>query len=552
MLTINDAFDYVNNSGTQNPASNLIYTSAATRDSFFGETSNFNGNTNQTGGFTLTNLNPSKYYSFSIFASRMGVSDNRETLYTVTGITTNSNTLNTANNTTNTADIINIQPEANGIISFETKKGANNNNSFGFFYLGAIKMIISDTPISNINEPILLLEYPNGNEIWEENKTPYISWFNHGVDNIDISYSTNNGNSWNLIATVQPTTKKYNWTIPSDISNQCLVKIEASSIIDTSQTAFSIINNKNVVYNIVILGSSTAAGTGPTDINNAWVWRYEDYLTQNDTRYNVENLAVGGFTTYNLLPTGSTIPSGINQTVATENNITKAITLQPNGIIINLPSNDAAHEYSVTNQIANYNLMKNSTVSENIPLWISTPQPKDFSTNTNALTIQLDMVTQTPIEFGNFTVDFWTDFGISSGNGLLEKYNADGTHMNDIGHLKLFQRVIDKDIHTIVKQQVDASLNTSELDFEILDFEIYPNPVLNKMSISINLFKDTNLKIEIFNTNGQLIKTLLNEVKKQGKYIEQFYNLKDVLSKGMYFCKVTTLKSINSIIIIVK
>ncbi len=543
-LTVDDSFDFSNTLGTTTPNSSLPFISTATMDSFYGEASDFNGNVNETGGYTLSNLDPLKYYSFSIFASRINVTDNRETLYTVTGQTTVSNTLNASNNTSNTASILNIKPLSNGTISFVATTGTNNNNANGFYYLGAVKMVTSSTPIDSTDPTSLTIVYPNGGELWEVGKTPYISWESLNITNVTLEYSINGGNTWSTITTVAASQKKYNWTIPNTVSTQCKIRISEGSNTDVSDANFSIINNDGVIYKIIVLGSSTAAGTGPSDINNAWVWRYRDFLTQTDTRYEVINLAIGGYATYNILPTGTTIPTGVNRTVDTQKNITKALDLNADGIIINLPSNDAASLYPTADQITNYHLIRNTALAQNIPVWIGSPQPRDFGSNTTALNIQLEMVTATTVEFDEFAFDFWTDFGIASGNGLLPEFNVDGVHMNDAGHKILFERVVIKEIHTIIKNMVDATLDIeSYLNDESLYFNIYPNPILDKMTIDFKLDAKSSIKIVVFDINGRIVSEILGAEKQAGNHsLQLLVNNKKYINKGIYFCRILTEK----------
>ncbi|MEE9437817.1 MAG: hypothetical protein V3V14_02375, partial [Saprospiraceae bacterium] len=66
--TIHDAFEWRNTSGISMPTGDAaIFDSEATNDSYFGSTT---ATENENGGFTLTGLNDSYYYSFEIFASR--------------------------------------------------------------------------------------------------------------------------------------------------------------------------------------------------------------------------------------------------------------------------------------------------------------------------------------------------------------------------------------------------------------------------------------------------------------------------------------------------
>lgn len=171
-LSVNDPFDINNTAGYNQNTAGFVFPATATRDSFFGETVAFNGNTQPTGGFILTGLNPAYYYSFSIFASRSGVTDNRETQYTLTGLTPSVVSLNPSNNSTNTVEVVNLQPNANGEITLVAQPGPNNNNSSGFYYLGAIEMIASSTALSNDSFKLksVLELYPNPiNEFFEIN-----------------------------------------------------------------------------------------------------------------------------------------------------------------------------------------------------------------------------------------------------------------------------------------------------------------------------------------------------------------------------------------------
>jgi hypothetical protein len=154
----------VNNNGTTAPTgSAAIFDAEATRDNFFGNDVLFSGETEPAGAFTLTGLDNAKFYSFEVFASRTGVADNREALYTIVGANTVSGSLDAANNTSNTVLINNVQPSG-GAITFTVEGGVNNTNSTGFFYIGAVKMLETDTTLA-VDDLIIenkgLLLYPN-------------------------------------------------------------------------------------------------------------------------------------------------------------------------------------------------------------------------------------------------------------------------------------------------------------------------------------------------------------------------------------------------------
>ena len=190
----------------------------------------------------------------------------------------------------------------------------------------------------------------------------------------------------------------------------------------------------------VVLGSSTAAGTGANPIDSAWVWRFTAYALRRDPTAKVINLAVGGYTTYDIMPTGFTPPPG-RQLPKEGHNITKALTYHPDVLIINLPSNDAANDYSVREQLANYAVITAQVTDPKTHLFVSTTQPRNF-TKPGQLKIQMDMRDSTYSRFGSRTMDFWTGLANPDGTMKAEFNSGDGIHLNNAGHRILLQRAL--------------------------------------------------------------------------------------------------------------
>ncbi len=144
-LTVTDAFwPGWNQSGITSPTGDAaIFDGLATRDSLFGCTVTFDGYLEPTAGFTLSGLSttPGVTYTFTFFASRLGVTDNRETAYTVAGANTGVAYLDASNNVANVAVVAGIQPDAGGRITVALSPGPNNNNASGFYYIGALKVV---------------------------------------------------------------------------------------------------------------------------------------------------------------------------------------------------------------------------------------------------------------------------------------------------------------------------------------------------------------------------------------------------------------------------
>jgi len=183
---------------------------------------------------------------------------------------------------------------------------------------------------------------------------------------------------------------------------------------------------------IVVLGSSTSAGTGPKDPNNAWVSRYRAHLVQRFPNVALVNLAVGGYTTFEVQPTGY-LPPPNRPAPVSDKNITAALALKPSALIVNLPSNDQASNYPLAEQLANYERIASLAQSAHVPLWISTTQPRNFKDPAQALQLMQarDAIART---FAPRTLDFWTPFAMPNGR-IRPIYNSgDGTHLNDAAH----------------------------------------------------------------------------------------------------------------------
>ncbi|HVB03342.1 MAG TPA: GDSL-type esterase/lipase family protein, partial [Chitinophagaceae bacterium] len=196
-------------------------------------------------------------------------------------------------------------------------------------------------------------------------------------------------------------------------------------------------------YKIVIMGSSTAYGDGATPLDSGWAYKFTDYLQGINSAYSVTNLALPGYTTYQETPTDDIPPSGM-PLPDTSRNITKALSLKPDAIIINLPSNDAANSYPLADQQANFNAIEAAADSANVPVWITTTQPRDFlsSSQMSLLTGMRDWIYT---RFTNKAIDFWDTIANPDGT-IRAAYYVDGIHVNNAGHQIFFERVVAKDI----------------------------------------------------------------------------------------------------------
>lgn len=188
----------------------------------------------------------------------------------------------------------------------------------------------------------------------------------------------------------------------------------------------------------VVLGSSTAAGTGASTPDSAWVSRYRHYAQRLNGANQVTNLAVGGFTTWRILDNGFQAPAGRPQP-DTNRNITRALALQPDVIIVNLPSNDAATGTGLHQQMQNFHRLDSLAQAAGVAFYLCTTQPRNGNSSFKA--VQLAVKDSILKAFGSRALDFWSGLADTT-NGLRPGFDSgDGVHLNDAGHRLLFQRV---------------------------------------------------------------------------------------------------------------
>ncbi len=201
---------------------------------------------------------------------------------------------------------------------------------------------------------------------------------------------------------------------------------------------FACVQNQAKQHQIVVLGASTAEGAGPKSKDSAWVNLFRKYVQEQNGENEVTNLAVGGYTTYHILPDTATPVEG-RAAVDKEHNITKALSLKPDIIIINMPSNDIIAGVSIEEYRHNLALLNDIASAHQIKCFITTTQSRNSDTaKQNALIRMRDVIkADYPLTY----IDFWS--GMSNDDGTIkEVYNSgDGIHLNGQAHQIMLERV---------------------------------------------------------------------------------------------------------------
>lgn len=113
--------------------------------------------------------------------------------------------------------------------------------------------------------------------------------------------------------------------------------------------------------------------------------------------------------------------------------------MMPDAIIVNMPSNDASSGYTLAEQQANYEAMMQLADSANVPVWVTTTQPRNNFTTTQIsnLTSMRDWIN---VRFGHKSINFWD--GLANADGSISSaYFFDNAHVNDGGHEIFFRRL---------------------------------------------------------------------------------------------------------------
>ena len=165
-----------------------------------------------------------------------------------------------------------------------------------------------------------------------------------------------------------------------------------------------------------------------------------------------------------------------------DSNITTALTLKPDVIIVNYPTNG----YNVirTDSILHcLRTIRDSSFKKGVPCFVTTTQPRTSpGFNNSAIKAKLAELKDSILaEFGFFAIDFYT--GLIAPDSSLLYDSGDQTHMNAIGHNIMFQRILEKNIF--------ATIGTSALPATFLQFNtVYKN---NTNIITWSTAKETDV-----------------------------------------------------------
>ena len=202
---------------------------------------------------------------------------------------------------------------------------------------------------------------------------------------------------------------------------------------------------------LVVIGSSTAFGTGAQPVDSSWVrrinykYKYEESVV--DTVY---NLALGGYDPYHGLPSWY-VPAPFYSLPDPLRNITKANSLSPDVIIVSFVSNNfQVGGLPMDSIMKALQLIKDSANKEGRLCFITTSQPRtqfDIPSRERLKVIKDSIINR----FGFYAINFFDSIVNTLDNTILPAYASpfDMVHLNNAGHFMLYKQVLAKDIFNI-------------------------------------------------------------------------------------------------------
>ena len=140
LVTFTGEFGGSNRNGAAYTATKMLMPADVSQSSLWGyATGKFGGGgPRQSATLRLSHLNPELEYEFTIFSSREGCQDLRQTSFVLQGEETQADALQSAGNVTKTVVMDNVRPTADGQVTLTVMPGSYNTSPNHFYYLNAM------------------------------------------------------------------------------------------------------------------------------------------------------------------------------------------------------------------------------------------------------------------------------------------------------------------------------------------------------------------------------------------------------------------------------
>jgi hypothetical protein len=411
-----------------------------------------------------------------------------------------------------------------------------------------------DLTPGSMNNKSILVNTPNGGEVWRPGENHTIYWNMTGLSSAKVEFSTDSGNSWSLIADNLPQNQcYYNWTVPSVNSQNCFIKVS-----DASDNSVNDISDRNfTIYQPVDYIQSPGTGQNSLNFGNTYI----------SLDLNVQTPDQITATFYEKdAPQPGNLPDGIISCSSFYWHITTSGNIIFNNGCIKIP-------VAILEQVGNPYLF----------VWLKRSNSGDPWTNIGAAIIDGNFVSTVPfasfsefalgtssdallpVELSSFlsvpdgrtiTLNWSTATEKNSDKFVVERKTA-GTDWGTVGSVKASvlsnspkqYSFTDKNLQSGSYQyRLKMIDNNGTFDYsKVLDarvavpknFELsqnFPNPFNPSTVIRYSLPFETNVIIRFYNSLGQCVSEV-NEGKKQTGYYDLNFNSAG-LASGIYFYRI--------------
>ena len=133
--------------------------------------------------------------------------------------------------------------------------------------------------------------------------------------------------------------------------------------------------------------------------------------------------------------------------------------------------------------------------------------------------------------------------------GIIHTYKIEDSWANDIphpttmGHSSTFDGndtiflilSYDNNVYFMSKSTTGIEVANNNIINDYFIEQIYPNPFNNQTTIVFNLKENAKVKINLYNSNGQLVQVILNKKYIKGKH--QYIMNTNSINSGIYYCR---------------
>lgn len=188
----------------------------------------------------------------------------------------------------------------------------------------------------------------------------------------------------------------------------------------------------------VVMGSSSAAGAGASHPTKSWVGLLTNELAAKGVR--VHNIAKGGHTTYQALSARCSVSASRLQPDP-QHNIDHALSLKPDLVILNYPSNDQHLGYGEQEPVVNLLRLRSEFLAAGVPVIILAAQPRNIELSRQQKLVTFNQLMEPYAKPCYASAFDALKLQVATLNPNYD--SGDGVHLNDAGHSLIFNAVID-------------------------------------------------------------------------------------------------------------